>query len=86
MDLDLQTAFNLAVAAGGGLFGWALNTIWNAIKDVQSQDRVLADKVAAVEVLVAGSYVTRAEHMGAWADIKDSPKRIEDKLDGKADK
>lgn len=84
--MDLQTAFNLAVAFGAFLGGWILNTMWQAIRDIQTADKSLTDKVAAIEVLVAGTYVTRPEHGACMARIEGSLQRIEDKIDRKVDK
>lgn len=84
--MDLQTAFNLAVAVCGFLGGWVLNTMWNAIKDMQTADKAAIDRVAAIEVLVAGQYVPRGELAKQFGDIGDALRRIEDKIDRKADK
>lgn len=84
--MDFQTAFNVALGGGSLLAGWILNTVWNAIKDMQATDKQLADKVSAIEVLVAGNYIPRAEYAGDMSAIRDSLKRIEDKIDSKADK
>lgn len=81
-----QQIFNWALAALSGLLGFLLNSVWQAVKDLQSADKELAKKVGEIEVLVAGSYVT-------WDGLKDALNpvmaqltRIEDKLDKKQDK
>lgn len=84
--MDLQTAFNLAVAIGGFLGGWVLNTMWGAIKDMQASDKQLADKVASIEVLVAGQYIPRSEYAADLSSIRASLVRIEAALVGKADR
>lgn len=84
--MDLQTAFNLVVAFAGFLGGWVLNTMWNAIKDMQATDKAVIDRVAAIEVLVAGQYVPRGELAKQFEGISNTLQRIEDKLDRKADK
>ena len=86
MELDYQTLFNAAIAITSGAIGWIVNVMWNAIKDMQKSDKELAEKVSAVEVLVAGQYVTRAEHANSFERVERALNRIEDKLDGKADK
>ena len=58
---DFQTLFNAAIMAIGTLFGWLLKVIWDSLRDLQSTDKDLAEKVASIEVLVAGKYVTREE-------------------------
>lgn len=84
--LDLQTAFNLAVALGAFLGGWVLNTLWQAIKDLQKNEKALTEKVVAVEVLVAGSYMTRREHAESMTRLENALIRIEGKIDGKVDR
>jgi len=84
--LDLQTAFNMAVAIGAFLGGWVLNTMWQSIKDMQASDSSLADKVSKIEVLVAGSYITRTEHEASMVKLETVLVRIENKLDRKADR
>jgi len=84
--LDLQTAFNMAVALGAFLGGWVLNTLWTAIRELQANEKTLSDKVGSIEVLVAGHYVTRADHDRAMSRLEATLIRIEAKLDGKQDR
>ena len=58
---DTQTLFNVAVGLSGALGGWWLKIVWEAVRDLQRADKDLTEKVAAIEVLVAGRYVTRDE-------------------------
>ncbi len=84
--MDLQVAFNVAIALLGGLGGWILKSIGDSIKDLRKKDELLGDEVHQVHLLVAGSYVKRDEldkHMSAIFEVL---RRIEEKLDGKADK
>lgn len=84
--MDMQTAFNVAVGLAGALGGFFLKSIWDAIKDVQTADTAMAADITSLKVLVAGNYVTRNEYRDDMSGIKDALKRIEDKLDSKADK
>lgn len=86
MSVDFQTLFNVAIGLSGFLGGWILNVMWSAIKDMQKSDKELADKLNHIEVLVAGQYVPRLEYAGFQNEIRAGLKRIEDKLDAKADK
>jgi len=52
-----QTIINWMLAGFGGLIGFFLNTVWQAVKDLQKADTELAKKVSEIEVLVAGAYV-----------------------------
>lgn len=81
-----QTIINLIIAATGGLFGFIMKSLYEAIKELQKADRDLADKVSSIEVLVAGKYVTRDELATAINRIVSQLDRIEEKLQGKADK
>jgi hypothetical protein len=84
--MDMQILFNIFVGVIGALGGWILNTIWGEIKSMQETDDILADKVAKIEVLVAGQYCKRDEMERLSVAIFAKLDRIEDKLDGKADK
>ena len=81
-----QTVFNYALTLLGALSGWALKTVWDAVRDLQTADKVLVEKVATIEVLVAGSYITKDDFQKTIAAIFVKLDRIEDKLDHKADK
>lgn len=56
-----QALFNWLLAGFGGLIGFLLNVVWQAVKDLQKADKVLAERVGEIEVLVAGSYITRTD-------------------------
>jgi len=81
-----QTIINWIFAGFGALAGFILNNIWQAMRDLQQADRVLADKVGEIEILVAGEYVKRPELTEAMRDVFALLHRIEDKLDKKADR
>lgn len=87
---DWQYLFNVAVGFVGAGLGWWLNTVWSTVKDLQHADRELAEKVGRIETLVAGNYVTKVEFgeylRGFEARIVGRLDRIDDKLDGKADR
>lgn len=83
---DYQVLFNLAVGFLGVVGGWALNVLWGALKDLQKADKDLAEKVAGIEVLVAGQYVTRKEHTEGLNVINMKLDRIQQTLSEKADR
>jgi hypothetical protein len=66
--------------------GWILNTLWKTVTDLQKADSCLAEKVASIEILVAGKYVTRDALDKAFDLLLAKLDRIESKLDHKADK
>lgn len=81
-----QAIFNIAVSVVGFLGGWWLKVLWDAVKDLQSADKELAQKVGEIEVLVAGSYMTKHDFDKIAAAIFAKLDKIEDKLDRKVDK
>ena len=81
-----QTLFNISVTVIGFLGGWWLKVLWDAVKDLQTADKVLVEKVSSIEILVAGNYITRADFDKIGAAIFAKLDKIEDKLDRKVDK
>ena len=81
-----QTVINWLLAGFGGLIGFLLNAVWQAVKDLQTADKELAGKVAEIEVLVAGAYVRKDEFTQSVNALFAKLDRIEDKLDKKVDK
>jgi len=81
-----QTVFNIALAVTGFLGGWVLKVIWEAVKELQSADKILAEKVASIEVLIAGNYMSKQDFDKIAAAIFAKLDKIDDKLDRKADK
>jgi hypothetical protein len=84
--MDLQIAFNIAVALVAFLGGWVLNSLRASIESLQKADTNLTTKVQAIEVLVAGSYVKRDDLDKLASALFTKLDKIEGKLDGKADK
>ena len=81
-----QTLFNYALALCGALGGWVLKVIWDAVKDLQSADKVLVEKVNTIEILIAGNYMSKSDFDKIAAAIFAKLDKIDDKLDRKADK
>jgi len=81
-----QAIINWLLAGFGGLIGFLLNAVWQAVKDLQKADKDLTAKVAEIEVLVAGAYVKKDDLEKLSNAIFAKLDRIEDKLDGKVDK
>lgn len=68
------------------ILGFMLRVLWQSVKDLRTEDRLLADKVNNIEVLVAGQYIKRDEFQQFSEAIFKKLDKIEDKLDGKEDK
>jgi hypothetical protein len=81
-----QTIVNWMLAGFGGLIGFLLNAVWQAVKDLQKADTELTKKVSEIEVLVAGAYVRRDDFNELSKALFNKLDRIEDKLDLKVDK
>jgi len=81
-----QEIFNWAIAITGILGGWVLKTIWSSVKDLQNADKEIIDRVAAVEVLVAGKYVTREDFEKVVDRLFTKLDAISDQVGKKADR
>lgn len=84
--MDSQTVINTLtglVAFFGGIW---VKGIADSIKEMKTTDAELAEKVQGIELLVAGQYVKREELDKLGAALFSKLDRIENKLDGKADK
>lgn len=81
-----QELVNWVLAGFGATLGFLLRSVWAAVKDLQTADKDLADKVGRIEVLVAGNYVRKDEMSSSISAIFAKLDRIEGKLDSKADK
>lgn len=84
--MDNQAWFNVGIGIISAMLGWWLNNVWNALKELQNVDRELAEKVASIEVLVAGKYVTRDEFNLTLSQVFSKLDRIIDTLNHKADR
>ena len=84
--VEYQVLFDVAIGVIGVLGGWTLNTVWAAVKELQAADKELADKVASIEVLVAGRYVTRDEFNTTLNQVFTKLDNIRDLISTKADR
>lgn len=86
MSNETQIFFDVAVAVIGAMGGWILNTVWNAVKELQKADKELAEKVGEIEVLVAGRYMTRDEFNHTLSQVFSKLDTIRDMIATKADR
>ena len=84
--MDFQDLYNTAIGFIMALAGWVMRVIWDNLKDLRTQDNVLAEKVSRIEVLVAGEYVKKDEFERAVQRLFDKLEHIEMKIDRKVDK
>lgn len=86
LSSEFQILFNVVLGVAAFLGGFMLHAIWDKQQKLEETDTKLAEKVAAIETLVAGNYVTRDEfskHIDALFRKLD---KIDEKLDRKVDK
>lgn len=81
-----QTIVNWLFGIVSAVLGFLLKSLWDAVKDLQAADKAISEKVSSIEVLVAGKYVTRDELTSALSRITAQLDRIEERLQGKADR
>ena len=77
--MDFQHWFEALIALLGVIGGWFLNILWKDAKE-------LSAKVQAIELLVAGQYVSKLEFERFTSAVFSKLDKIEEKLDRKADK
>ena len=81
-----QTIVNWILTGLGTLLGFLLNAVWQAVKDLQSADKQLADKVATIEVLVAGEYVRKEDFERTIQRLFEKLDHMEEKFDRKMER
>lgn len=84
--MDIQYILNVTLSLLAFLGGWWMKAMWESLRELQEADRNLAEKVSAIEVLVAGTYIKRDDFDKVADAIFRKLDKIDDKLDGKADK
>lgn len=86
MGLDTQIFINALLSFVSVLGGWWMRVMWASLNDLRLTDAKLADKVQAIEVLVAGNYVRREDLDKLTDALFKKLDRIENKMDSKVDK
>lgn len=84
--MEIQLIINGAFGVIFVGLGWFLKGISDAVRDLQSADKELTDKVSKIEILVAGEYVKVDKFDQMVNAIFAKLDRIEEKLSQKADK
>ena len=78
IEMD-QSMVNVAITLAAGGYGFIMKSMWDSLKNLDSQ-------VGKLEVSVAGEYLKREEWKSDMQRLFDKLDAIEEKLDGKADK
>lgn len=69
-----------------GVGGWVLNSLRDSQKRRDDFEQEISDRVQAMQLLIAGDYVKKDEFRALSDAIFRKLDKIEDKIDGKADK
>lgn len=85
-DPMAQVIFNILVTLCGLMGGYVLKSIHATLANMLREQRDLANKLQAIEVLVAGEYVRKDEFTRVADALFARFDRIESKLDNKEDR
>ena len=81
-----QTLINCLLGGFGTLIGFLLSAVWQAVKDLQSADKQLVEKMSQIEVLVAGDYAKREDVDRLGQTLFQKLDHISEQINRKADK
>ena len=84
--METQTIFNFFIGGISALGMWVLNSITASMATLHKSDIELSAKVQNIELLVTGAYAKREEIDRLSSALFAKLDKIENKLDGKADK
>ena len=56
-----QELLNWLMFAFGATISAIIATIWGAVKDLQKEDKLITEKLSAVQMLVVGDYVKKPD-------------------------
>lgn len=84
--MSYQEIINILLGVCGTMGMFLLTTVFRRISELAVETKTQGDKIAAVEVLVAGRYITRDEFTSTCNTLFTKLDSISDKLNGKADK
>ncbi len=84
--MNEQAIFNVLLSIVCSGMGWFMKTIFDSVKELQQDDKKIAEKINAIEILVAGTYCTKNDLNILTEALFKKLDRIEDKLDTKVDK
>ena len=84
--METSFVFESLLAIVNILLGFVLATLWQEVKVLQKADTALVDKVASIEVLVAGQYIKRDYFEAKLEALFNKLDHMESKFDTKMDK
>jgi hypothetical protein len=77
--MNLQDIFNTFIPIVCAVLGWFCRELWTAVQELKND-------VAKLREDLPSKYVSKDDFNDRWYEVLKSLHRIEDKLDGKADK
>ena len=77
--MDMQDIINVGLGVALSVVGWLARQMWDAVQ-------TLKQDINKLEVKLPTEYIRKDEFNERWLDILTALRRIEDKLDDKADK
>lgn len=77
--MDVQSLLNLAAGVVLTVLGWFARQIWDAVKALEKD-------IHEIEVALPTKYVSKSDYAATMLEIKEMFRRIDEKLDAKADK
>lgn len=84
--MDLSLAFNIAMTLVSFLGGWLLKSLFDRIRSLEDADHKLTEAISAIREALPTHYVRRDTFEKLGDSIFEALRRIEDKIDKKADK
>jgi hypothetical protein len=79
-------AFNLVMLIISALIGWMVKSLFGRIRDLEIMDNTLNSSVAGLREALPTYYTPRSDFKELGNNIFEALRRIEDKIDKKADK
>lgn len=86
IEMNLSFAFNVAMTLMTFLGGWLLRSLFERMRGLEQADLRLADQVSKLREELPAMYVRRDDFKEALNNIFGLLRRIEDKMDNKADR
>lgn len=84
--MTLFEFIQLAIVVGTGIMGWFMRVLFGHIERLEKTDFSLMENVTEIKVALPTHYVSKSDFQTMGDNIFQTLRRIEDKLDGKADK
>ena len=81
-----QSIVNIVIGAIGSVFAFLLRSNWETTRQLQKKDEELMDRIAHMEVLVAGEYIKREDLTRLMDRIFTKLDKIEQSLHEKQDR